>query len=58
MKNLRFISPRMVNASTPLILSTGRAGHIVTGYYPRTSDGKQKMKARGGVGSRPIDFRC
>jgi hypothetical protein len=42
MKSARFISPRMINGPTPLIMSIGRSGHVVTGYYPRTSDGKRK----------------
>jgi hypothetical protein len=47
MKNIRFVPGRMMNGSTPLILGTaGRAGHLVTGYFPRTSDGKQRDRAR------------
>ena len=48
MKNIRFVPGRMTSGSTPLILGTGgRAGHLVTGYYPRTSDGKQRDRVRG-----------
>jgi len=47
MKTPRFVTARMMNATTPQILGLGRAGHVVTGYYPRTSDGKQKPKLRG-----------
>jgi hypothetical protein len=46
MKTARFITARMLNAATPLILGPGRSGHVITGYYPRTSDGKQKGKPR------------
>jgi len=45
MKIARFISARMTN--TPVILGPGRSGHVITGYYPRTSDGKRKTKLRG-----------
>jgi len=44
MKTVRFISSRMVNSATPVILGFGRGGHVATGYYPRTSDGKRKPK--------------
>ena len=44
MKPLRIVSTRMMNAATPLILGAGRAGRVITGYYPRTSDGKRKPK--------------
>jgi hypothetical protein len=47
MKTIRIISCRMMNAATPVILGPGRAGHTITGYYPRTSDGKRKPKLRG-----------
>ncbi len=46
MKTIRIISSRMLNAATPVILGPGRAGHTITGYYPRTSDGKRKPKLR------------
>jgi len=46
MKNLRIVSSRMMTAPTPVILGMGRGGHVVTGYYPRTSDGKRKPKLR------------
>jgi hypothetical protein len=45
MKTLRIVSTRMLNAATPLILGPGRSGRVITGYYPRTSDGKRKSKA-------------
>jgi len=45
MKPLRIVSTRMMKAATPLILGPGRAGRVITGYYPRTSDGKQKPKS-------------
>jgi hypothetical protein len=44
MKTLRIVSTRMINAGTPLILGAGRAGRVITGYYPKTSDGKRKPK--------------
>jgi hypothetical protein len=50
MKTLRIVSARMTNAATPVILGTGRSGRVITGYYPRTSDGKRKPKP---VGARP-----
>jgi len=46
MKTERFVSTRMMNASTPVILGLGRSGHVITGYYPKTSDGKRKVKLR------------
>jgi len=48
MKIARFITARMLNTATPLILGPGRTGRVITGYYPRTSDGKQKAKVRDG----------
>ena len=47
MKTVCYISTRMMNAATPLILVPGRAGHVITGYYPRTNDRKRKPKLRG-----------
>ena len=44
MKPLRIVSARMMNVATPLILGPGRCGRVITGYYPRTSDGKSKPK--------------
>jgi hypothetical protein len=46
MKSARLISTRMINATAPVILGPGRGGHVITGYYPRTSDGKQKPRVR------------
>jgi hypothetical protein len=48
MKTLRIVSARMMNAATPVILGSRRGGHVITGYYPRTSDGKRKAKLRDG----------
>jgi hypothetical protein len=54
MKTLRIVSNRMMNAATPVILGPGRGGHIITGYYPRTSDGKRKPKLPAArLGGRP-----
>lgn len=53
MKIGRIVSTRMMNAATPVILGPGRGGHTITGYYPRTSDGKRKPKLRTG---RPERF--
>jgi len=47
MKTIRIISSRVMNAAAPVILGSVRGGHVITGYYPRTSDGKQKPKLRG-----------
>ncbi len=53
MKTLRIVSSRMMNAATPVILGPpGRGGHVITGYYPRPSDGKRKPKLPQGRGVR------
>jgi hypothetical protein len=44
MKSFRIVSTRMMNAATPVILGPGRGGHVITGYYPKTSNGKRKPK--------------